>query len=101
MKACLLTLILGLSATALVGGSAAAQPPGGNTGWGQDYLVHEWSRGEHIGRDDWKVAARIDDRQLGLSAPPAGYEWRRYNGQYILADSHGLIASVVVDKARH
>jgi hypothetical protein len=93
--------LLVVAAAALLAGSAGAQPPGGNTGWGQDYLVHQWSRGEHIGRDDWKAAARIDYRQVGLSPPPAGCEWREYNGQYILADSHGLIASVVVDKSHH
>ena len=93
-------LVLALSVTALLAGAASAQPPGDRTGWDQDQLVHQWSRGEHISRDDWKVAAAINYRQLHLSASPPGYEWREYNGQYILADKSGLIAWVVVDKSR-
>ena len=100
------TLILALTAAAMVAGSAgvgAANAQGhrqgwSRPGWGHDRgNHHHWSRGQRMGYNDWRQARRVDYRRHHLRAPPRGYEWRESNGQYVLAAvATGLIASIIL-----
>jgi Ni/Co efflux regulator RcnB len=89
------TLVLALTAAALVAGAADAQ---GHPGWGRDQgAAHHWNRGERMGYNDWRGAQPVDYRAHHLRAPPRGYEWRESNGQYVLAAvATGLIASIIL-----
>ena len=71
-------------------------------GWGQDrgggYNYH---RGERMGYNDWSGAPRVDYREHHLRRPGRGYEWREYNGQYVLAAvATGLVASAIINSGR-
>jgi Ni/Co efflux regulator RcnB len=92
------TLVLALTAAALVSGAADAQ---GHSGWGHDQGAnHHWNRGERMGYNDWRDAQPVDYRAHHLRAPPRGYEWRESNGQYVLAAvTTGLIASIILANA--
>ena len=96
-----------LTIALLFGSAAAAQTEhhgdqGGrhqHAGWGQDYGNdgHHWQSGEHMGYHDWRSAQRVDYREHHLRQPPYGYEWREYNGQYVLAAiATGVIASIIM-----
>jgi Ni/Co efflux regulator RcnB len=67
----------------------------------QQYVRHEdWKRGYHMRDDDWKRGERVDDwRSHHLTEPRKGYEWRQIDGNYVMADSNGVVTRVVV--ARH
>jgi Ni/Co efflux regulator RcnB len=73
-----------------------------HAGWGQEYGGgHDFQRGERMGYNDWNGAQRVDYRQHNLRRPPYGYEWREYNGRYILAAvATGLIISAIVNSGR-
>lgn len=79
---------------------------GGNTqhqGWGQDRGGggQHYQRGERMGYNDWSGAPHIDYREHHLRRPGRGYEWREYNGQYVLAAvATGLIASAIINGGR-
>ena len=75
---------------------------GEHRGWGRDYNgPHEWRRGERMGYNDWNGAQRIDYRERHLRRPPYGYEWREYNGRYILAAvATGAIMSIIINGGR-
>lgn len=62
------------------------------------YVRHDdWKKGQHIRREDWERGQRVDDWQTRhLRRPPKGYEWRDIDGQYVLANSDGVIFQVVV-----
>lgn len=63
------------------------------------YVHHaEWRKGYHMRQEDWNRGDHVDDwQQRHLHRPPNGYEWRRVDGNYIMAESNtGVIASVVV-----
>jgi Ni/Co efflux regulator RcnB len=62
------------------------------------YVHHdECKEGAKMRDEDWKRGEHIDYRERHLRAPPAGYEWREVDGNYVLAAiATGLIASVVV-----
>lgn len=64
------------------------------------YVRHDdWRRGQHIRRDDWDRGERVDDWQARhLRRPPRGYEWREVDGQYVMANSGGVIFSVVIPR---
>jgi Ni/Co efflux regulator RcnB len=64
------------------------------------YVRHdEWKKGQHMRQEDWNRAARVDDwRAHHLRRPPNGYEWRDIDGQYVLANSDGVIFQVVVPR---
>src|SRR5579863_9310178 len=70
--------------------------------WGRDQPSgHHWQRGERMGYDDWSGAQRVDYRQHHLRHPPRGYEWRKSNGQYVLAAvATGVIASIILSNDR-
>jgi Ni/Co efflux regulator RcnB len=65
----------------------------------QQYVRHEeWKKGAKIRQEDWARAEAVSDwRAHHLRQPPAGYEWRYVDGNYVLArPSDGLIFSVVI-----
>jgi Ni/Co efflux regulator RcnB len=59
------------------------------------YQQHnEWKTGSKIQQEDWNRGDKIDYRQNHLRRPPAGHEWRQIDGNYVLANQDGKIASV-------
>lgn len=63
----------------------------------QQYVRHqEWKKGAHIRQEDWSRGEQVDWHAHHLRQPPAGYEWRQVDGNYVLANNSGLIFSVVV-----
>ena len=64
------------------------------------YVRHnDWKRGHHIRHEDWDRGRRMDDwRARHLRRPPAGYEWRELDGQYVLANPDGVIFQVVIPR---
>ncbi|HVZ82719.1 MAG TPA: RcnB family protein [Terracidiphilus sp.] len=70
----------------------------------QHHYVHhqEWKKGYHMRHEDWDRGARIDYRTYHLRRPPAGYEWREVDGNYVMAAvATGVIASVIVASTIH
>ena len=62
------------------------------------YVHHsEWRKGYHMKQEDWNRGDHIDNwKQYHLHQPPRGYEWRRVDGNYVMAAAAtGVIASVV------
>src|ERR1700761_846331 len=58
---------------------------------------HDWRKGGHIERNDWNRGEHVDYRHYHLKAPPRGYEWRRVDGNFVLAAAAtGLIASIML-----
>lgn len=64
----------------------------------QQYVEHkEWKKGYHMNHDDWGRGAPVSDWQTRhLRKPPSGYEWRAIDGNYVLANSDGVVSTVVV-----
>jgi Ni/Co efflux regulator RcnB len=62
------------------------------------YVRHdEWKKGYHMQHDDWNRGARVDDWHAHhLHRPPNGYEWREIDGNYVCANSDGVIYATVV-----
>ncbi len=61
----------------------------------------DWRRGQRVDRDEWQRGARFDYRQRHLSRPPRGYEWREFNGTYVLgAIATGIIANIILNGGR-
>lgn len=79
-----------------------AQVPMRRPNWAQDHGDgYRWQRGERMGDNDWNRAERIDYRRHHLRKPPRGYEWRRSNGQYVLAAvATGVIAAIILNGGR-
>lgn len=67
------------------------------------YVHHkEWRKGYHMRHEDWDRGERIDYRVYHLRRPPAGYEWREVDGNYVLAAvATGVIASVIIAASIH
>jgi len=66
------------------------------------YVRHdEWKKGYHMPPGDWGRGDRISNwNTYHLRRPPNGYEWRRVDGNFVLAAvATGVIASVVVAAA--
>ncbi len=61
------------------------------------YVHHEeWRKGYHMRHEDWDRGERVDYHRYHLRRPPAGYEWRMVDGNYVMAAvATGVIASVV------
>ncbi|HEY2709744.1 MAG TPA: RcnB family protein [Caulobacteraceae bacterium] len=56
----------------------------------------DWRSGHRMSMNDWRRGERFDYRRYHLRAPPRGYEWRRVDGNYVLAAAAtGLIASII------
>lgn len=63
----------------------------------QRYVKHsEWKKGAHIKPEDWSRGEQVDWHAHHLRQPPKGYEWREIDGNFVLANSSGVIFSVVV-----
>ncbi|MGB0066316.1 MAG: RcnB family protein [Terracidiphilus sp.] len=62
------------------------------------YVKHsDWKKGHRLQHADWDRAQRVDDwRAHHLHQPPAGYEWRRVDGQYVCANNDGVIFRITV-----
>jgi len=62
------------------------------------YVRHEeWRKGAHIRDEDWRRGEAVDWRHYHLHQPPAGYEWRLIDGNYVMANSStGIISLTVV-----
>jgi len=93
----LVTSALGLS---LAGGVAYAQEHHDEQEHHDKYVHHDdWKKGQHLRHEDWDRGQRVEDwRARHLRRPPAGYEWRDLDGQYVLANSGGVIFQVVVPR---
>ena len=67
-----------------------------NSGW---HDRSDWRPGGYVARNDWDRGYRVDYRSYrGLYAPPYGYEWRRVDNNYVLAQiASGLIASLIIN----
>lgn len=61
------------------------------------YVHHsEWKKGYHMQTADWGRGQQVDWQAHHLKRPPAGYEWRLIDGNYVCADSGGVVFAVVV-----
>ena len=62
------------------------------------YVRHnDWHKGSRLAPSDWNRGDRVDYRQYHLAPPRRGYEWRRVDGNYVMAAvATGLVASLVV-----
>jgi Ni/Co efflux regulator RcnB len=59
------------------------------------YKQHnEWKTGAKIQQEDWNRGDKVDYKQNHLRRPPTGQEWRQIDGNYVLANQDGKIASV-------
>ena len=67
------------------------------------YVKHsEWKKGYHMRNEDWSRGERVDWHQYHLHQPPAGYEWRLVDGNYVMAAvATGVVASVIVASSIH
>lgn len=54
--------------------------------------------GYHMPHNDWARGEQVDWRAHHLHAPPTGYEWRLIDGNYVCANSNGVVFSVVIAK---
>jgi Ni/Co efflux regulator RcnB len=81
-------------ATMLSGGVAAIAQDHDN----HAYVKHdEWKKGYHMRQEDWSRGERVDWHAQHLRTPPAGYEWRLVDGNYVLANINtGVISMTVV-----
>lgn len=56
----------------------------------------DWRQGGYVSRYDYNRGAVVDYRVHRLRRPPAGYEWRRVDNNYVMvAIATGLIASII------
>ena len=85
-------------AVTLTGGVAAFAQDHPDQDHHQQYVKHEeWKKGAKIHQEDWARAEAVSDWQTHhLHRPPAGYEWREVDGNWVCANSDGVIFSVVV-----
>jgi Ni/Co efflux regulator RcnB len=54
----------------------------------------EWKKGSQISHDDWNRGDKVDYKENHLSQPPEGHEWRKIDGNYVMAKQDGTIVSV-------
>jgi Ni/Co efflux regulator RcnB len=83
-------MLSGLAALAMLAGTgiAAADP--------YPYRDHDWRVGDRVDHDTWHRWHSVDWRRRHLHRPPAGYEWREYNGNFFqVAIGDGHIGAVV------
>ena len=71
---------------------AQSQDRHGNSTYHQH---NEWKKGSRIPREDWNRGDKVDYRANHLRRPPEDHEWRQIDdGNYVLANHDGIIASV-------
>jgi Ni/Co efflux regulator RcnB len=80
------------------GAVAVAQDHHDDQNHHQQYVKHEeWHKGAKIRHEDWSRGEQVSDWHAHhLRRPPAGYEWRQVDGNYVLANNDGVIFSVVI-----
>jgi Ni/Co efflux regulator RcnB len=87
-------------ALTLMGGAAFAQDHPDhpdNPDQHAQYVHHpEWKKGYHMQSGDWGRGTQVDWNAHHLHKPPAGYEWRLIDGNYVCANSDGVVFAVVV-----
>lgn len=98
MRRVMKMVAVGTLALSLAGGAAIAQDHHDEQEHHDHYVRHDdWKKGQHIRHEDWDRGQRVDDWQAHhLRRPPRGYEWRDIDGQYVMANSGGVIFSVVI-----
>lgn len=103
MKALSRVLAVSTLTFALTGGVAFAQdhpqdhPDDHHAQEHHNYVKHdEWKKGAHIRNEDWGRGEQVDWHAHHLRRPPNGDEWRLIDGNYVMANSSGVIFSVVV-----
>lgn len=68
----------------------------GASHWRHANSVGRWGRGGRLPYSYWRGRSWVDWRAHYLWAPPYGYNWVYYNGDYVLlAVGTGLIADIV------
>ena len=86
-------------ALTLAGGIVVAQDRGDQDHRDQGHYVKhdDWKKGRHLQHDDWNRGSQVADwHTRNLRQPPKGYEWRLIDGQYVCANTDGVIFQVVV-----
>ncbi|HZD48423.1 MAG TPA: RcnB family protein [Silvibacterium sp.] len=98
MKSFPRVLALSTLALTLTGGLAFAQDHPDNDHPDNHKYVHhsEWKKGYHMEQSNWGRGEQVDWHAHHLRQPPAGYEWREIDGNFVLATSDGVISTVVV-----
>lgn len=91
---------VGVLTLSFAGGALIAQDNHDRQDHHDQYVQHkDWRKGQHIRQEDWSRGQRVDDwHTRHLRRPPRGYEWREIDGQYVLANSNGVILQVVVPR---
>ena len=95
------TLAVSTLGLMLLGGVALAQDHHDQDTQEQhsNYVHHpEWKKGYHMKHEDWGRGEQVDWHAHHLRTPPAGYEWRLIDGNYVCANSSGVVFSIVVAK---
>lgn len=83
----------------LTGGVAFSQDHQKQDDQHAHYVHHpEWKKGYHMNHDDWSRGEQVNWRAHHLHTPPAGYQWRLIDGNYVCANNDGVVFSVVVAK---
>jgi Ni/Co efflux regulator RcnB len=91
-----------LLSVALLGGQAAFPQARHDRRDNSHYVRHsQWRKGYRMAPGDWSRGDRISNwSHYHLRRPPRGYEWRRVDGNFVLAAvATGVIASVIVATA--
>jgi Ni/Co efflux regulator RcnB len=83
-------------ALTLTGGIAIAQDHPDQEHHDQYVRHDEWKKGYHMHQEDWSRGAQVDWHAHHLRHPPNGYEWREIDGNYVCANSDGVIYATVV-----
>jgi Ni/Co efflux regulator RcnB len=86
-------------AVSLTGNLALAQdhPGDDHAQQHQKYVKHqEWKKGAKIRDEDWSRGEQVDWHAHHLRQPPAGYDYRLVDGNYVLAKPDGTIFSVTI-----
>lgn len=98
MRSICRAFVVSTLALTLTGGIAIAQDhPDDHAQNHQQYVKHsEWHKGAKIRHEDWQRGEQVDWHAHHLRKPPAGYEWRQVDGNFVLANTDGVIFSVVI-----
>lgn len=96
MKSLSRIFALSTLALTLAGGVAIAQDHP-DQDHHQQYVRHdEWKKGYRMNHDDWSRGEQVDWQAHHLRHPPAGYEWRMIDGNYVCANADGVVYTTVV-----